>query len=88
MVDLEILTFPLFLHGALVTAMTAFIAMVLGYEVDLPLVIAVPMAFFIALFGYATSWVFNFVVDVPMLWALTGQGIVLLAAAGLYDAMT
>lgn len=88
MLDLEILTFPLVLHGALVTAMTAFIATVLGYEVELPMLIAFPMAFFIALFGYGVSWLFNFVVDVPMLWALAGQGAVLAVAAGLYDALT
>lgn len=84
----EILTFPLVLHGALVFAMTLFIAVVLHHEIELPFGIAAPMGLFIAIFGYGVSWLSNFVIDVPMLWSLAGQGAILALIAGLYDAMT
>jgi hypothetical protein len=87
MVNTDFLTFPIAIHLGIVITMSVFIMLVLSYEVDLPVIISGPLGFLIALVGYGTAFLFNFIIDVDMIWALAFQGVVLLLAAWLYDEM-
>lgn len=84
----EILTFPLVLHAIILVTVATFVSAILQHEVDLPVLVSFPVAFFVALIGYGVSVLSNFIVDIPMLWSLAGQMGILVLAVLLYEAMS